>query len=181
MQPTTIATIAGSVLAGAGLAASAALVFLPRADPGAQVWFDYPVAAKKVVTGELTVTSHTDIAGVTAISLRFTRDGQQVAVLTDTELEVSGQGKDAALLHWASVPWNPPVGEYQVEASIYKNSVVVATRTSTLSVVGPFPQPQPPLQPGKPTPTAEPTPTPTTPEPTSATPDPSPKPSKTST
>ncbi len=184
MQFTTIATIAGSVLAGAGLAASAALVFLPRADPGAQVWFDYPVAARQVFTGDLTVTSHTDIADVTAISLRFTRDGRQVAVLTDTELETSGQGKGASLLRWASVPWNPPIGEYEVEASIYKGSVVVATRKSTLSVIGPFPQPQPPLQPGKPTPpTAEPTPTPTTSEPDegSPTPDPSPTPSKTAT
>ena len=64
MQFTGIATIAGTVLAGAGLAAAAAMLYFPRNDPGAQVWFDYPVAARQVFTGDLTVTSHTDIAGV---------------------------------------------------------------------------------------------------------------------
>lgn len=48
MQLTAIASIAGSVLAGAALAASAAMVYFPRTDPGAQLWFDYPVAARKV-------------------------------------------------------------------------------------------------------------------------------------
>ncbi|MCW5954365.1 MAG: hypothetical protein KIT69_19105 [Propionibacteriaceae bacterium] len=195
MQFTAMASIAASVVAGAALAATAVLLVTPQADPGARLWFDYPVAAGQVVAGQLTVSTHTDVTNPTAITVAFFQDGKPVATLTDTALEFSGQGPNAVMLYRSSAEWDAPVGEYQVIASVYRDSTVVNTRESKLSVIGPLTRPLSPLPapqtpaptPGEtgPEPSAAPTPTATvtaaqtpssTPEPTTST---TPAPSKT--
>jgi len=93
-MPVPVAPIAASAAAllGAG-ALTVALVLPPAPPPQPRVWMDQPAGAAVLVAGDLRLDLHgTGAQSVTQLRIQITRDGTEVASLTDTSVDVSPGG-----------------------------------------------------------------------------------------
>jgi len=174
MQLTALTTIGAAFVGTAAIVGTVALLGATPAPQEAQIWVDAPAPKSSLTPGEVAVTLHTNVDGVTAIRATISRDGKDVDVLTDTDLTTTARGKDADVLYWFYQEWGAQPGGYELAVAAYKGNAVLATTTTTFTVLGSLPS-------GDSAPSASPTASPSAEPSATASPTASPSPSPSAT
>jgi hypothetical protein len=106
--------ILGSVSAAA-LVGTGTLIAIPLLNPPPpDAWLDAPAAGSIVTEGDIPLSMHTNVDGVTYVRAVVSKDGAEDVVLTDTTPDTTSRGANALPLTWAVVAWKAAVGEYDV-------------------------------------------------------------------